>query len=92
MTDLDDTYTNYARDRYIRQARGVAARLLRIANEVTRNTDRLESNSKAFCTQAASDVVHEVMWGIANANLDTLISSAGDADESRNLAQKEEKE
>lgn len=66
------------------RAGSVAAGLRRMADEVDRRADGFTAESSMLLpnrnSRAASEVVHSVMWGIANLNLDALVDAAGRAD------------
>lgn len=74
-TDLV-AYTNqHLKDRLV----GVADQLRRMAAEVEQLQSRVEHDP----TSAASNAVHTVMWGVANLNLDSLISYSAAALDAR---------
>ncbi|QGH75859.1 hypothetical protein L3Y25_gp105 [Gordonia phage Syleon] len=53
-------------------AKQVAEHLRRVADEVEREAERSKLD------RLAADVTHTVMWGLANANLDTVASRHAD--------------
>jgi predicted kinase len=70
--------------RFLRE--GVATRVRRlrdladrIEREAERNIARAEDGRGTYGC-ATSNIVHELMWGLANLNVDSLLSTATDAD------------
>lgn len=68
---------------YRRRLAALADRLRELAESVetfgTRLTNVRDPGVPDY-SRAARDVVHEVMWGLANAHLDAVVEAASDAD------------
>lgn len=81
MSDLTDvTHANYERavTRVTQGLRDLADRIEREARDV-RPGHIITPDSPH--TAAAQRIIHEAMWGLANVNLDRVVSAATEADE-----------
>jgi hypothetical protein len=81
MTEAQDAYVRYTHDHFRAQADQVAADLRKMADRVNRvliaESDGASGPRHASC---ASEIVHDVIWGFANLDLDRLTVSAATAD------------
>jgi hypothetical protein len=85
---LSTDYPQRMSDRYSAKVRRVAAKLRQVADDIERSaTPPTDIHSlKANHARGAEDVIHKVMWGLANADLDGLVARARDADEAPGIA------
>lgn len=79
-------YSNHAHDAYLERLAHVVARFRDMADRIER-VGQVEDHGGVMPSyagdphvHAAQKVVHEVVWGVANSGLDTLVSDAGMAD------------
>ena len=84
MTEtIDQDYVDAQTERYADSLKKVAGRLRDIAERVEREgkptVGHLQADGLPDYLWAAQQVVHEIHWGLANAHVDTLLSSAADA-------------
>lgn len=71
---------------YERSIERIADHLEKLAQRVRREGGRASLDLDGSHVRAAHAVLHEVMWGVANANLDTLVAAAGKVDEAKHTA------
>ena len=77
MSDRDDQFEHYSRERFDKQVATIAAKLHDLADEVA----RIETYRTGIARPpaiVAADVVHAIQWGIANLPLESLLSTAND--------------
>lgn len=83
QSGLDDRWAQAAADQYQRRIEAIAARLHDIAAEVQREgvarVGHVNADGKPDYLWSAQQVLHTVTWGVANLNLDGLLSTAADA-------------
>ncbi|UDL15353.1 hypothetical protein SEA_KUDEFRE_137 [Gordonia phage Kudefre] len=77
----DFNYLAYLEQSVRDGAKQVAEHLRRVADEVEREAERSKIE------RLAGDVTHTVMWGLANANLDTVAQRHADLLAARDAAQ-----
>jgi hypothetical protein len=80
MSERDDQYESYSRERFAKQLEAVAAKLRDLADEVAR-VQTYRSGIARPPVLVVGDVVHAIQWGFANLPLDALASSASDIHE-----------
>ncbi len=64
---------------FAHQAR-IAAQLRSLADRVERQKPAMSVRSAHPYASLASDIIHEVTWGVANLNLSSLTEAAADAE------------
>lgn len=74
-------FADYQDERFLNRAQGVADSLRRIAERV--EIEIRTARPGASRSQLAASIYHEVMWGLANISIETLIVNASDADAAR---------
>ncbi len=76
-------YAETQTERYAQTTAGIAKRLRDIADEVERESavreGTFDNDGKPDFMWSAQQIVHTVMWGVANLSLDGLVSAARDA-------------
>lgn len=80
MSDGDEQYERYSRERFDRQVKEVAKRLRDLADEVDR-VQTYRSNMARPTALVVGDVIHAIQWGVANLPLQSLASTANDINE-----------
>lgn len=70
---------NFLRESVATRVRRLRNLADRIEQEAERNIKRAEAGSGTYAT-VAHDAIHEAMWGLANLHLETLASTASEAD------------
>jgi hypothetical protein len=81
-----------AAGRYAKRVSDLAGRLRALADEVEREGRVSEStvyDPRTEHSVAAHRIVHAIMWGLANANLDGLILAAAEVDARTQAAQRD---
>ena len=80
---LDQRYADTQRFRYADAVSRVAQQLRNIADEVEREgkvrPGTFDNDGQDDFNWSAQQVTHTLMWGMANLNLDGLLSAANDA-------------
>jgi len=77
-------------DQFARRAAGTADHLRRLADEIeqaARNMERVPSIGCTSASAVAGDIVHKLMWGLANAHVDGVVSAAAEYDFHMNAEQ-----
>lgn len=77
---MSETWPEIADRRYRDAVVTVADRLRDMADRVEREGLRIAGPGRSY-GKAASSAIHELTWGVANANVERLVSDAADADE-----------
>lgn len=72
-------YTQSRRDAYDAKLAQMVAQVHRIADDIEREGRRRETDTNN-AGWAASQVLHTLMWGLANLSLDRLVSLAAEVD------------
>lgn len=81
MDDIATRLTDVMAERLIEEKRAIANSLRRIADAVDQAEPR--TNIKTLTPRygpVAKDVMHSIMWGVANLNLDHFVGEAAELD------------
>ena len=70
-----------ARNRYLSRVDSIVVSLRQIADEVERHGPPSEKfGTASIYGSSAHDILHDVLWGVANLNMDALVAAAAEAD------------
>lgn len=81
----DQTLVEFTADAFQKRATATAQHLRDVADRIDREVTQIRPGGVVLpdspYTQAAQRIAHEFLWGMANANLDGVITAAGEADD-----------
>lgn len=83
MASTERTLKSMLAAGFVRSVSRTAADLRRIADDIERaagRIDRVPSVGNTSAAALASNIVHTVMWGLANASVDNIVSAAAEYD------------
>jgi len=78
MADPPPTNAEWAERNYLSSLAVVVKRLRAMVDRVEQQGGQIDMYRGRDYVWAAHNAVHEVMWGLANAGLDSLVSTAGE--------------